>query len=217
MIASGTIAQVLIGQPELVGGSRTAFCKRPATGAVSVHVLGLVGDAQANRRVHGGLEKAVYAYPVSGYAGWQADLPELAARFAPGSMGENLCIVGQDEGSICIGDVIRAGTATLQVAQIREPCNTLARVLGTPKVVRIMSQSGRSGWYLRVLDEGLLAAGDDHQIIERPNPGWTMLRFSGFARGEKLDADTLAELAVLPGLTAAWQRRAARAFASARA
>lgn len=217
MIASGTIAQVRLGQSEALPGGWTAFRKQPVPGPVAVHHLGLEGDTQHNKRVHGGPEKAVYSYPLSGYPGWIADFPDMATSFVPGAMGENLCIAGQDETTICIGDIIRAGTALIQVAQIREPCNTFARVLGTPKVVRAMARSGRSGWYSRVLEPGLIAPGDAHTVIDRPNPAWTMHRFSLFSRGDPQSRDDLAAIAQLAGLTPAWSAKAARALSSARA
>ncbi len=218
MIASGTTAQVRRGQPEpLDPESRkkrlTAFRKQPVVGPIAVHALGIEGDTQVDRRWHGGPEKAVYSYPLSGYAGWIADLPDHAARFVPGGMGENLCIEGQDEATICIGDVIRIGTTTLQVSQIREPCNTLAQIVGTARVARAMVRSGRSGWYSRVLEPGIITAGDAHDVIERPNPAWTMLRFSRFSGGGAPSDDELAELARLSGLTPDWQARAAQLLA----
>ena len=115
-------------------GLNTAFIKTPVTGAITVHSLGLAGDEQGNLRFHGGAEKAVYGYPVSGYAGWRADFPDMADCFGPGAMGENLVIEGQNETTMCIGDIVRCGTATLQIAQIREPCSTLAAVFGTARV-----------------------------------------------------------------------------------
>ena len=195
-------------------GLDTAFIKTPVTGAIAVHSLGLAGDEQGNLRFHGGAEKAVYGYPVSGYAGWRADFPDMAARFGPGAMGENLVVDGQDETSICIGDTIRCGTAILQVAQIREPCSTLAAVLGTTRVVRAMTRSGRCGWYYRVLEPGIIAAGDAHTIIDRPNPGWTIARFATFAAARSGTTAAIAELTTLPGLTPAWQQKAAAALAA---
>lgn len=218
MIASGTIAQVRIGSREtLPDGFVTAYRKQRTQMPLAVQTLGLDGDTQVNKRYHGGPEKAVYSYPLSGYPDWIQDFPTIAERFHPGAMGENLVIDGQDEDSICIGDIIRAGTALLQVSQIREPCATFARILGTPKVVRAMVRSGRSGWYSRVLEPGALQEGSPHTIIERPNPKWTMRRFSLFTRGEPQSNDDLAELASLPGLTPAWAAKATRALASGRA
>jgi MOSC domain-containing protein YiiM len=189
----------------------TAFAKMPASGPVAVGPMGLAGDSQGNLRLHGGLDKAVYAYPVSGYAGWRAEFPELAMR--PGAMGENLVVAEMDEHSVHIGDIVRIGSALLQVSQIREPCSTLAAIHGTARVVRAMTRSGRCGWYLRVLENGVIAAGDAHAIIDRPNPGWPVARFAAFAAGRSGTIEALAELATLPGLTPAWQAKAAAALA----
>ena len=193
-------------------GIDTAYRKVPVTGPVAVGRLGLAGDHQANRRVHGGPEKAIYGYPLSGYAGWRAEFPALADRFVAGAMGENLVVTGQDEASLCIGDIMRCGSATLQIAQIREPCSTFAAVIGTSRVVRAMTMSGRCGWYYRVIAPGELAAGAAHDVIERPNPEWSVARFATFAAGRAGTVAALRELAVLPGLTPAWQAKAALAL-----
>lgn len=207
MIASGRIDEVRVGQPAPLDGHGriTAYRKQPVAGPVAVGPLGLAGDTQVNRRYHGGPEKAVYAYPVAGYAAWQADFPDLAPRFGPGAMGENLVVAALDEATICLGDVIRCGTATLQVAQPREPCSTFAASLGTPRVARAMTRSGRCGWYLRVLEPGLVAPGDGHDVIDRPNPDWPMARFSALIAAKRHDGAVLAAIAALPGLTAQWQ------------
>jgi MOSC domain-containing protein YiiM len=218
MIASGRIEAVRIGAVARLDGAgragkglSTAFAKMPASGPVAVGPMGLAGDSQGNLRLHGGLDKAVYAYPVSGYAGWRAEFPELAMR--PGAMGENLVVAEMDEHSVHIGDIVRIGSALLQVSQIREPCSTLAAIHGTARVVRAMTRSGRCGWYLRVLENGVIAAGDAHAIIDRPNPGWPVARFAAFAAGRSGTIEALAELATLPGLTPAWQAKAAAALA----
>jgi len=192
----------------------TAIFKSPVPGPVAVDALGLAGDAQADTRVHGGLEKAVYSYPALHYPWWAAELPAHADRLVIGSMGENLVIDGADEQQVCIGDVYAVGTAQLQVAQLREPCNTLARAIGTPHVVRMMVRSGHCGWYSRVLEQGVVQAGDQHRLLKRPNPGWSVRRFSRFAAGEAMTAPELEELAVLPGLTPDWQIKAGRALAA---
>jgi len=223
MIARGKIDAVHVGTPVRLdsGGRRgeglvTAFLKHPVAGAVAVATFGLDGDTQVNRRFHGGPEKAVYGYPLSGYAGWRAEFPELAARFGAGAMGENLAVSGLDEASLHIGDLVRAGTALLQVAQIREPCATLAAVYGTPRLVRAMARSGRCGWYYRVVEPGSLAAGDGHDVIDRPNPGWPVARLAAIAAGTAGTHDALAELTTLPGLTPEWQVRAGAALAAQR-
>lgn len=218
MIAPGTLAAVHVGKVARLGGDGiwTAFIKTPVAGPVAIHPLGVAGDAQANGRVHGGPEKAVYGYPLSGYDGWRADFPDIAEHFGAGALGENLVVAGQDEASIHIGDVVRVGSATLQIAQIREPCATFAAVFGTSRVVRAMARSGRCGWYYRVLEPGIVAAGDGHDVIERPNPDWPIARFTAVAGGRAGTREALAELAELPGLTKAWQVRIAKMLASQR-
>ncbi len=211
MIARGKIAQLRIGRPQPVAGVAlpTAYHRQPVAGPVAVGLLGLDGDQVGNPRVHGGPDKAVYAYPASGYTGWIAEFPEFAARFVPGAMGENLVVDGQDEASLCLGDIIRCGTATLQIAQIREPCSTFAAVLGSKRVVKAMTLSGRCGWYFRVLEPGQIAPGDGHDVIERPNPAWPISRFTPIAAGRAGKLDELLELAAMPALTPRWRQKLA--------
>lgn len=216
MIASGKIAQLRIGRPAPLPGVpyASAYWRQPVAEAVMAGEFGLAGDQVGNPRVHGGPEKAIYAYPVSGYAAWAAEFPALAAQFAPGAMGENLCVSGLDESTVHLGDIIRCGAATLQVAQIREPCATFAAAMGTARVVKAMARSGRCGWYLRVLEPGLIAPGDPHDVIERPNPLWPCRRFTPIAAGRAGTHDDLAELSALPGLSRYWQAKLAQRLAA---
>ena len=128
-------------------GVPSGYRKTAVAGPVVVGRLGLAGDAQADLRVHGGPDKAVYGYDLAAYAGWAAELPDLAARFVAGSMGENLVIAGADERSLCIGDRVRAGTALLQICQIREPCFKLGLAFDDARLLRAMVRNGRCGWY----------------------------------------------------------------------
>ncbi len=223
IIAPATLRAIHVGRIERLenagrggAGLMTAYRKTPVQGPVRVETVGITSDVQANRRVHGGPEKAVYGYPLSGYAGWRTEFPAIADRFVAGSMGENLVVDGQDEACLCIGDTIRCGSVTLQIAQIREPCSTFAAVLGTARVVRAMIRSGRCGWYYRVLEAGFMAPGDTHDVIDRPNPQWSVSRFAAFAAGRSGTQEALAELAALPGLTPRWQAKAAAALAEQR-
>lgn len=212
MIATGIIAQLRIGRPQVLPGHTklSAYRRQPVAGPLEVQALGLDGDQVGNSRVHGGLEKAIYAYPLTGYAAWRAEFPDLADRFTPGAMGENLVVDGLDEAGLCLGDVIRCGTATLQIAQIREPCSTFAAAIGTTRVVKAMARSGRCGWYFRVLEGGAISTGDRHDVIERPNPVWPISRFTPIAAGKAGRHEELAELAALPGLSAYWRAKLAR-------
>jgi MOSC domain-containing protein YiiM len=212
MIARGKITQLRIGRPQPVPGVAlpSAYHRQPVAERVAVGILGLSGDQVGNTRVHGGPDKAVYAYPVSGYAAWAAEFPDFAARFGPGAMGENLVVDGLDETGICLGDVIRCGTATLQVAQIREPCSTFAAVLGSKRVVKAMTLSGRCGWYLRVLEAGDIAAGDGHDVIDRPHGDWPISRFTPIAAGRAGRIEELEELAAMAALTPRWRQKLAQ-------
>jgi MOSC domain-containing protein YiiM len=162
-----------------------------------------------NPRVHGGPEKAIYAYGAGVYAGWIADHPEHAARLVPGAFGENLLIDGLDEGNVCIGDRWRIGSALVEVCQPRQPCATLARWFGDPRMVKAMVKNGRSGWYLRVREEGLMAAGDALTLEHRPDGAWTLARVLEASYRSPPDQAELGALARAEGLASSWAAWAA--------
>lgn len=207
----GRIVSVRVGQIAPLGPEKTpsGYVKAPARDPVQANWLGLEGDAQADLTAHGGPEKAVYAYAGEHYPRWSAEWPALAHRFGAGGFGENLTTEGIDEASLCLGDVLRHGDALLQLCQPRQPCFKLGLAMGEPRMVRALVQSGRSGWYMRVLQRGRLAAGDAIVLEERPNPRWPLARFLRLIAAKSADPSELAELAVLPGLASAWRTRAA--------
>lgn len=125
---------------------------------LSPGVTNSLRDKQADRRLHGGPDKAVYCYPVEHYASWRTVAPQHTALLEPGGFGENLTTEGFDEDSVSIGDTFRIGHATVQVTQPRQPCFKLALRFEAPQMVRAMVRSGFSGWYLRVLEPGLIGA-----------------------------------------------------------
>lgn len=202
---NASVVSVHVGRIAPLGrtGQRSAFRKVAVEGAVVVHPLGLDGDEQADRRVHGGPEKAVYAYDAGSYRAWAEAFPKL--HFGPGCMGENLALAGFDEDSVCIGDRHRIGTALLEVCQPRQPCSTLTLAFDAPLVARAMTQSGRSGWYYRVAEPGVVAAGDTAILEARINPTWSIRRFGRFLVARQRAADEVAEVAELPGLASQWQ------------
>src|SRR5262249_18977648 len=153
---------VQVGQVAPLGpdGVPSAFAKSPARRPVPVGRLGLAGDAQADQVVHGGPDKAVYLYPAEHYDGWSRELPQHAALLVPGGFGENITTLGFDEDAVCIGDVYRTGSALLQVTQPRQPCFKLGLRFGDSRLPRAFLQSGRSGWYARVLEDGIIAGLD---------------------------------------------------------
>ena len=208
--ASATVVAVHVGRARPLGaeGVLSGFVKGAIQGRVHVGALGLEGDEQADLRVHGGVDKAVYAYGVGNYPAWRADFPEHAALFVPGGVGENLPMLGFDEHQVCIGDEHLVGSALLTVCQPRQPCYKFALRFNDPRVVHAMTRNGRCGWYYRVSREGELAAGDTVQLVARPNPQWTVARFAALQARHGFRAAEWRELATLPGLAGQWRAKA---------
>ncbi len=136
----------------------TGIYKEPVMGRVRLGLLNLEGDGQADPRYHGGPDKAVYAYPVEHYTYWR---DALSRELPFGQFGENLTTEGLSEEALRSGDVLRIGTAELQVTDPREPCGKLALKMGSMGFPKLFKRSGRCGFYLRVLKVGEIAAGDD--------------------------------------------------------
>ncbi len=141
----------------------TGIYKNPVQAAIWLGKLTLDGDDQADKKVHGGPHQAAYCYPLAHYAHWQE---RLSANDLPyGTFGENFTITGLDEHNTFIGNVLQIGEAIVQVTMPRIPCFKLAHKLGDTKIIKEFLQSGRSGFYLRVLTEGNVKAGDDITLI----------------------------------------------------
>jgi MOSC domain-containing protein YiiM len=193
----GRVGSIQVGRIAALGpeGVPSAFVKRPVEGAVRAETLGLVGDAQADRRVHGGPDKAVYGYAASHYPVWAAEWPALAPKMQPGGFGENLTIEGLAEQDLCVGDVHGIGSARLQVCQPREPCFKLALHFAEARLPKAMVRSGRSGWYYRVLTPGSLQAGDEVQLLERPLPDFPFDAVLDFLYTRGLEDEALERVA----------------------
>ena len=191
------VASVQVGHVAPLGpqGVPSAFVKSAAAGRVAVARLGLEGDAQADLRVHGGPDKAVYAYGAARLAEWSAEFPELATKFVPGCFGENLTIESLTEDDLCVGDVHGIGTARLQVCQPRQPCFKFALRFADKRLPKAMVRNGRSGWYYRVLTPGVLEAGDAVRLLERPLPGFAFNELLDFLYLRGLDSDVLERVA----------------------
>ncbi len=141
----------------------TSIFKTPVTGKVKLTTLNLAGDAQADLNVHGGPDKAVYTYPVEQYSWWQEQMPDVDFQY--GKFGENLTTEGLLESEICIGDEFRVGTAVIKVSQPRLPCYKLGVKFGRNDVIKRFMQSGYSGIYFSVVEEGELMAGDGIEFL----------------------------------------------------
>jgi MOSC domain-containing protein YiiM len=147
----------------------TGIFKEPVDGAVMMRQLDFDGDRQADLSVHGGPYKAVYAYPSEHYEFWRKELPEMELPW--GKFGENLTTEGLNEEDTHIGDVLRIGKATVQVTQPRLPCFKLAAKFQRDDILKRFLQSGRSGFYLSVIEEGLVAAGDAIERVQEDEHG----------------------------------------------
>lgn len=141
------------------GTLRTGIYKQPCAGPVMLRETNLDGDGQADLQNHGGEDKAVYAYPHEHYAHWQAELGR--DDFGFGQFGENFTTEGLLEDAVCIGDVYRIGEALVQVTQPRAPCYKLEHKMQERGFIKRLSQSLRCGFYLRVLETGMVGAGDN--------------------------------------------------------
>jgi len=183
---------------------RSAIWKQPVLVPLDLGWQGLAGDQQANRRVHGGPDKAVCVYSLDHAAWWRETLG--APEWGPGAVGENFTVTGQTETSVCLGDIYEVGSALVQVSQPRSPCRTLARRWERPDLPKRVVQSGRSGWYLRVLREGRVETGTALMLVERPFPDWTIARVNDVSYGlvPGIGEDDLRALAEVPVLAAAW-------------
>jgi MOSC domain-containing protein YiiM len=180
----------------------TGFFKTPIEGPAFVGTRNLAGDGQADLKNHGGIDKAVLAYGADHYPKWRDELrmPDMPC----GAFGENLSILGLSEESVYIGDIFRIGTATFEVSQPRQPCWKLARRWRMHELTGMVVRNGRSGWYLRVREEGWIKARMPVVLIERPNPAWSVARANEILHHRKTDLALTLELANVPRLADSW-------------
>ena len=211
------IASLRVGRIAPLGPERvaSAFIKDAVAEPVMAGALGLDGDHQADLSVHGGPEKAIYAYPSARYPDWAGAFPDLAPRFVAGAMGENLTVDDMVEDDLCVGDVHAIGGALLQVCQPRQPCFKLALALGEPRLGKHMVGTGHCGWYYRVLREGPIAAGDTVMLADRPNPAFAFPRLVTIVNRGGATLPELQDLAAMPGLASNIGRRVREALAAA--
>lgn len=165
---------------------QTGIFKDPVDKPVAISKLNLAGDQQADLTVHGGAEKAVYAYPAEHYEYWRTNLPEV--RFSWGKFGENLTTEGLTEDMLCIGDRLRIGSAVLMVTQPRMPCYKLALRFDRDDIIKRFLTSQRSGFYLAVVEEGEVHAGSEVEILSRDPHRVDIVRFY---RGQARDPELL--------------------------
>ena len=202
------LVSVNVGQPrELQHGDRlvrTAIVKSPvAAGQADVHALGVEGDVQVDRKHHGGIHQAVYAYFQDSYDYWRRELDR--DHLLPGQFGENLTIEGMSEETICIGDVFLCGDAQLQVSQPRQPCFKLGIVMGGQGFVQRFLDSGRLGAYFRVLSNGMVRSGMEIKKLANGVGDMTLSEVCRLRFFDKNDLSGALKCANLPDLSPEWR------------
>ena len=201
------IGSVNVGMPAPLRGPGGAtvpsgIVKAPVAGRIHVGRTNLAGDGQADLTVHGGPDKAVYAYPAEHYPVWARELGRDDLR--PGHFGENLTIEGLLEDDVLIGDRFRMGTALLEVSQPRIPCFKLGIRMGDPGFLKPFLRSGRLGFYLRVVEEGDLAAGDAIARDGRGDPEESIASLARLFAGGGAPEE-FARAAAAPALEDGWK------------
>jgi MOSC domain-containing protein YiiM len=204
---AGRVVSVNVGVPRSVRWKgrdvTTGIFKKPVAGRIAVRHLNLDGDRQGDLSVHGGPEKAVYAYPLEHYAYWEEELEE---ELQFGAFGENITVEGLPlEDEIALGDRLRVGTAELVVTQPRLPCYKLGLRFGREDMVKRFLASGRTGYYLAVAAEGLVGAGDPVETLARHSAGIAVSEITRVFAGDRNDLEAVARLVALDVLPDDWR------------
>ena len=212
------VESIQTGQPRTMGNPSasdpldavwtSAIWKGPVEGRVSAGAEGLSGDTQVSRQAHGGPERALLWYPIEHYQDWRS---EWATKdVGPGGFGENLTVSGLREQSVCVGDLFQVGELRVEVSGPREPCLNLVRRFRRPDAIERVVATDRSGWYVRVQNEGWLEKGLAIELLDRPYPQWTIARAARVKRERTRHPDDAAQLAACPALLADWRAKLRR-------
>ena len=181
----------------------TGIFKEPVEGPVMLRTLNLDGDRQADLTVHGGISKAVYAYPLEHYEFWRRELPEMELPY--GMFGENFTTTGLLEDEVNVGDRFRVGQAELMVTEPRLPCYKLGIKFGRADIIRKFLQSRRTGFYFAVLKEGQVQAGDALELLSRDANNITIADITRLYAFEKDDLNRLRRAVKLEALPESWR------------
>lgn len=190
------------------GAELSAITKRPREGAVQVLQDGLAPDEQADRRAHGGPEMALHLYPLNHHEFWRSKVPDASLLDEPGAFGSNLAVRDLDETLVHIGDRFRLGGALIEISQPRQPCWKIEHRFSAKGMVAAIIETGRCGWYFRVLDIGEVQAGDYLERVSVGERNWSVARaFKALVAG-KGSRDDWTELSDMPALAPKMRERA---------
>ena len=190
------------------GWWKTSFFREPSTQPRWLYTTHLDGNVQADLRHHGSLDQAVLMYAATHYLLWQRELalPEIG----PGGFGENFTVDGLTEETVCIGNTYALGEAQIQVTGPRYPCWKIERRWELPGLTARAAETRRTGWYCRVVREGMIEPGMPIMLIERPYAQWTIALTNDFGHGRNKDVETARALAACPFLQKWWQQLVVR-------
>jgi len=186
------------------GRASSAIHKTLVRGKQSLTWTGFALDSQADLTVHGGLDKAIHHYAADHYDAWISE-DQMPAGTVPAAFGENISTLGLTEENVCIGDVFKLGTARVQISQGRQPCWKLNRHTQNDKMAFLFQQTGRTGWYYRVLERGEVAEGDDIQLIDRPNAAWSVKTVTQARLTRRVSVEDSVTLSQIPELAEGWR------------
>jgi len=181
----------------------TGIFKKPVSGRIALRTLNLDGDRQADLSVHGGPYKAVYGYPSEHYGCWRKELPDMDLPW--GAFGENFTTEGLREEDLHVGDRLRIGSATLMVRQLRMPCYKLAAKFQRDDMIDRFLDSGHSGFYFSVEQEGEVEVGDSFELLSRNHNGITIAEMNRVIVRDRYNRDLLLKAIATPALPEAWR------------
>ena len=207
------ILSIQVGKPKSVSPDwTTAIFKESVSGPVYLGKQNLEGDQQADLTVHGGVDKAVNVYPQEHYNYWnqRARFPLRKRIHLPknnnGAFGENFTTLGFTEDEVCVGDTYEIGATIVQVSQPRQPCWKLARKFKQPKLPFWVQNTGKTGWYFRVLQEGKVEAGDEITLIDRYCPKWTIATANQLMHSLYKSSQGIHDILECPYLSRSWRK-----------
>ena len=181
----------------------TGICKQPVSGPLRLSRSGFEHDGVGDMKHHGGEDKAVCVYSLEHYPYWEN---ALGIKLPAAAFGENLTVSDLKEEDICIGDVFEIGTALLQVSQPRQPCRTLAARYGRDDLVKLVADSGRTGFYFRVLKEGVVQKDARLKLKEKDPLGISVLFASHTFHLDRKNCEAIEKVLAVPALSASWQK-----------
>ncbi len=180
----------------------TGMCKKPVAVSLDLRKRGFAGDGVADTKNHGGPDKAVCVYSLDHYPSWEEI---LGLKLPPAAFGENLSVSNLKEDDVCIGDVFRLGTARVQISQPRQPCKTLAARYGRSDLIKLVIDSGYTGFYLRVLKEGMVETGTPLLLEVRDPQRISVAAANHIFHHDRKNRQAIESLLAVSALSESWQ------------